>query len=226
MAASRSRRASGSAFESIYGHGFVRVAVCTPRVEVASPSYNAAQTLALARQAAAEQAALALFPELGLSAYSNEDLFQQDALLDASLAALESLAEGSRDLGTLILAGLPLRVDDRLFNCAVALQRGRVLGVVPKTYLPNYREFYEKRQFAAAPQALSSSVGCSARTRRSAADCFLLRATSKVVCCTSRSARISGYRCRRARSPRWQAPRSSRICRRATSPSARRTIAG
>jgi hypothetical protein len=131
MAASRSRRASGSAFESIYGHGFVRVAVCTPRVEVASPSYNAAQTLALARQAAAEQAALALFPELGLSAYSNEDLFQQDALLDASLAALESLAEGSRDLGTLILAGLPLRVDDRLFNCAVALQRGRVLGVVP-----------------------------------------------------------------------------------------------
>ena len=158
MAASRSRRASGSAFESIYGHGFVRVAVCTPRVEVASPSYNAAQTLALARQAAAEQAALALFPELGLSAYSNEDLFQQDALLDASLAALESLAEGSRDLGTLILAGLPLRVDDRLFNCAVALQRGRVLGVVPKTYLPNYREFYEKRQFAAAPQALSSSV--------------------------------------------------------------------
>src|SRR4029450_6457254 len=104
MPASQSRRASLPVFDSIYEHGFVRVAVCTPRVEVASPSYNAEQTLALARQAAAERATLALFPELGLSAYSNEDLFQQEALLDASLSGLETLAEGTRDLETLILA--------------------------------------------------------------------------------------------------------------------------
>jgi len=158
MAASQSRRTPTPAFESIYRHGFLRVAVCTPRVEVASPEFNARQTLSLVRQAAEERAALALFPELGLSAYSNEDLFQQDALLDASLAGLADLADASRDLSTVVIVGLPLQLDGRLFNCAVVLQHGRVLGVVPKSYLPNYREFYEKRQFAAAPQALSSSV--------------------------------------------------------------------
>jgi NAD+ synthase (glutamine-hydrolysing) len=158
MAASPSRRTRSPVFESIYRHGFVRVAVCTPGVEVASPAYNSRQTLALARQAAAERAAVALFPELGLSAYSNEDLFQQDALLDATLDGLAFLANGSRDLPTVIIVGMPLRFDDRLFNCAVVLHRGRVLGVVPKSYLPNYREFYEKRQFASAAQALSTST--------------------------------------------------------------------
>src|SRR5262245_14868031 len=118
MAASPPRRASAPVFESIYRHGFARVAVCTPHVEVASPAYNARQTLALVRQAAAEHAAIALFPELGLSSYSNEDLFQQDALLDASLAGLAELADGSRNLATLVVVGLPLRLDGRLFNCA------------------------------------------------------------------------------------------------------------
>ena len=105
MAASQSRRTPTPAFDSIYRHGFLRVAVCTPRVEVASPEVNARQTLSLVRQAAAERAALALFPELGLSAYSNEDLFQQDALLDASLAALTELAGASRDLATVVVVG-------------------------------------------------------------------------------------------------------------------------
>ena len=155
----KSRRPQSEApFNSIYRHGFVRVAVATPRVEVASPTYNLAQTLVLARQAAAKRAVLAVFPELGLSAYSNEDLFQQDALLDASLAALAGLVDASRALPLVLVAGLPLRAEDRLFNCGVAVHRGRILGAVPKTYLPNYREFYEKRQFAPAAQALSTSV--------------------------------------------------------------------
>jgi NAD+ synthase (glutamine-hydrolysing) len=145
-------------FHSIYRHGFVRVAVGTPRVEVASPGFNAEQTLELARRAAGERAVLVLFPELGLSAYSNEDLFQQDALLDASLAALARVVEGSRELPLVMVVGLPLRVDARLFNCAAVIQRGRILGLVPKTYLPNYREFYEKRQFAPGTQAVSRSV--------------------------------------------------------------------
>ena len=157
MAKSR-RPPSEAPFNSIYRHGFVRVAVATPRVEVASPTYNLAQTLVLARQAAAKRAVLAVFPELGLSAYSNEDLFQQDALLDASLAALAGLVDASRALPLVLVAGLPLRAEDRLFNCGVVVHRGRVLGAVPKTYLPNYREFYEKRQFAPAAQALSTSV--------------------------------------------------------------------
>jgi NAD+ synthase (glutamine-hydrolysing) len=157
MAKSR-RPAPEAPFNSIYRHGFVRVAVATPRVEVASPTYNLAQTLVLARQAAAKRAVLAVFPELGLSAYSNEDLFQQDALLDASLAALAGLVDASRALPLVLVAGLPLRAEDRLFNCGVVVHRGRILGAVPKTYLPNYREFYEKRQFAPAAQALSTSV--------------------------------------------------------------------
>src|SRR5512139_2391287 len=145
-------------FTSIYRHGFVRVAVATPRVEVASPALNVAETIRLAREAASQLAVLAVFPELGLSAYSNEDLFQQDALLDASLEALHTLVETSRDLPLAIAVGLPLRADDRLFNCAVLVHRGRLLGAVPKSYLPNYREFYERRQFAPAAQAMATSL--------------------------------------------------------------------
>ncbi|MBC8075839.1 MAG: NAD(+) synthase, partial [Chloroflexales bacterium] len=98
------------------------------------------------------------FPELGLSAYSNEDLFHQDALLDASVEALGQLAEASRALAPVLLVGAPLRFDSKLFNCAVAIYRGRVLGVVPKTYLPNYREFYEKRQFTSGRDAVRREV--------------------------------------------------------------------
>jgi NAD+ synthase (glutamine-hydrolysing) len=154
----RSRPAAQPPFESIYRHGFARVAVATPRVEVASPAANVAQTIDLARRAARERALLVVFPELGLSAYSNEDLFQQDALLDASLDALQALLSASRNLPLAIAVGLPLRADDRLFNCAILLHRGRLLGAVPKSYLPNYREFYERRQFAPAAQALSTSL--------------------------------------------------------------------
>jgi NAD+ synthase (glutamine-hydrolysing) len=157
MAKSR-RLPTAPPFQSIYRHGFVRVAVATPRVEVASPAMNLEGTLELAREAAARQAVLAVFPELGLSAYSNEDLFQQDALLDASLEALAKLVGASRSLPVTLVAGLPLRADGRLFNCAVVVHRGRILGAVPKSYLPNYREFYEKRQFAPAAQALSKSL--------------------------------------------------------------------
>jgi NAD+ synthase (glutamine-hydrolysing) len=145
-------------FDSIYRHGYVRVAVATPRVEVAAPAANAAETVELARQIASERAVFALFPELGLSAYSNEDLFHQDALLDASLAALGKVVEASRDLPLTLAVGLPLRADGRLFNCAVLVRRGRLLGAVPKSYLPNYREFYERRQFAPAAQAVSTSL--------------------------------------------------------------------
>lgn len=154
----KSRRATQPPFASLYRHGFARVAVATPRVEVASPDFNVSQTLDLARQAARQHAVLAVFPELGLSAYSNEDLFQQDALLDASLDALGMLVEASRELPLAIAVGLPLRADDRLFNCAVLVHRGRLLGAVPKSYLPNYREFYERRQFAPAAQAISTSL--------------------------------------------------------------------
>ena len=106
----------------------------------------------------AARAALAVFPELGVSAYSNEDLFQQDALQAASIRAVTDLVERSADWGPMLVVGAPLRVQSRLFNCAFVIHRGAVLGIVPKSYLPNYREFYEKRQFSAARDALSDEI--------------------------------------------------------------------
>jgi NAD+ synthase (glutamine-hydrolysing) len=145
-------------FHSIYRHGFVRTAVCISALRVADPAYNVERTMVLARRASDEQAAIALFPEMGITAYTNDDLFHQDALLEAAQTALQQLVDASRALTPVLLVGAPVRVDGQLFNCAVVIYRGKVLGVVPKTYLPNYREFYEKRQFTAARSAVRREI--------------------------------------------------------------------
>jgi len=147
-------------FFNFYRHNFVRIAVAVPEVKVADPQHNAAQTITLLRQAAQRQAAIAVFPELGLSAYSCEDLFQQQALLDGCLQALSEVLAASRDVPAVAVVGLPLRVDGLLYNCAAVVHRGAILGVVPKTYLPNYREFYEARQFASGRGALRENIEC------------------------------------------------------------------
>jgi NAD+ synthase (glutamine-hydrolysing) len=147
-----------TAFHSIYSHDFVRAAVCVPFVRVADPSYNVERTLELARRASELDAAVALFPELGLSAYSNEDLFHQDALLEATLHGLAKVRDESRELSPVLLVGAPLRFSGQLFNCGVVVYRGRILGVVPKSYLPNYREFYERRQFTPGGCAVDREV--------------------------------------------------------------------
>lgn len=136
-----------SDFFNPYRHHFVRVAVAVPEVRVADPDFNAAQTVALMGRAAEERVALVVFPELGLSAYSCEDLFHQQALLTGCREALARVLKETAELPLLAAVGLPLEIDGRLYNCAALIHRGRVLGVVPKTYLPNYREFYERRQF-------------------------------------------------------------------------------
>jgi NAD+ synthase (glutamine-hydrolysing) len=145
-------------FNSIYSHGFIRTAVCVPSLRVADPAYNAERTLELARQASERHAALALFPELGISAYSNEDLFHQDALLEAVIEALGRMVRESESLVPVLVVGAPLRFDGKLFNCGVVIYRGRVLGIAPKSYLPNYREFYEKRQFTSGRDAIRREV--------------------------------------------------------------------
>jgi NAD+ synthase (glutamine-hydrolysing) len=142
-------------YDSMYRHGFARVAVCVPTVCLGSPDQNAARTIALAERAHEADATVALFPELGLTGYSNEDLFHQDALLDSALAALARVVDASRRLRPLLVVGLPLRVEQKLFNCAAVVHGGTVLGVTPKTYLPNYREFYERRQFTPGSHARS-----------------------------------------------------------------------
>ena len=135
-------------FRSLYTHGFVRAAICTPHVAIGDPALNAARTEALARRADADGAAVTLFPELGLSAYTADELFFQQPLLERTRAAIAWLANATSDLSSVIIVGAPLQTDGRLYNCAVVLHRGAILGVVPKSYLPNYREFYEKRYFA------------------------------------------------------------------------------
>ncbi len=151
-------RAEEIDFFNPYRHGFARVAVAVPRIRVADPAFNAGETIAMLGQAAAQGAVVVAFPELGLSAYTCDDLFHQRALLDACEAALGRVAEATATIAAIAIVGVPLRADHRLFNCAAVVGNGRVLGVVPKTYLPNYGEFYEARQFQAGDTAVSTSV--------------------------------------------------------------------
>jgi len=145
-------------FFNLYRHNFARVAVCIPEVRVADPAFNAGKTIALLEEAARRGAVLALYPELGLSAYSCEDLFHQQALLDGTKAALGQVVAASREIPVIAVVGAPLVVDNLLYNCAVVVHRGRVLGVTPKTYLPNYREFYELRQFTPGDSAARATI--------------------------------------------------------------------
>ncbi len=145
-------------FESIYRHGYVRVAAAVPRVRIGDPVFNAEHTVELARQADEQAAALIVFPELGLTAYTADDLFHQDALLDATLEAIEQIRIASERLTPVIVVGAPLRSEQGVFNAAVIVHSGRVLGAVPKSYLPEYREFYEKRQFRAARDLLRPEI--------------------------------------------------------------------
>ena len=140
--------AKKEAFLSIHRQGFVRVAGCTPRVHVGDPAANAGEVLALMRAAEARHVDLALFPELGMSAYAIDDLLLQDALLESVDESLRRIAEASKALRQVCIVGAPIRRNNRLYNCAVVIARGRILGVVPKSFLPNYREYYENRWFA------------------------------------------------------------------------------
>ena len=145
-------------FFNLYSHRFARVAVGVPRCRVADPAFNADETLALAREAAAKGAALVAFPELGLPAYTCDDLFHQRALLDACKTALAKIVEASKTLPVALIVGMPLQVDHSLYNCAIVVARGVVLGAVPKTYLPNYGEFYEARQYTPADSAVARDI--------------------------------------------------------------------
>ncbi|GGX62037.1 NAD(+) synthase [Streptomyces anandii] len=145
-------------FWSIYQHGFARVAACTGHTVIADPPANAEAVLRQARECAREGVAVAVFPELGLCGYSIEDLLLQDALLDQVEEALAQVVAGSADLLPVLVVGAPLRHRNRIYNCAVVVHRGRVLGVVPKSYPPNYREFYERRQIGDGADERGGSI--------------------------------------------------------------------
>jgi NAD+ synthase (glutamine-hydrolysing) len=146
-------------FHAIHSHGFVRVAACTPAVAVGDPAFNGAEVLTMARQGAARGCDLMLFPELGLSAYAIDDLFLQEALLAKVEGEIGRLAAASAELAPVLVVGAPIRHNGALYNAAIVIARGRILGVVPKSFLPNYREYYENRWF----QPGAGVVGLEAR---------------------------------------------------------------
>jgi NAD+ synthase (glutamine-hydrolysing) len=131
--------------------GFISVACGTPKVRLADCNENAEQTFTLMRAAAQAGVKFLVLPELGLTGYTCGDLFYQNALLAGAEEALATVLEATRHLELVAAVGLPVRVHNSLYNCAAVIQSGKILGVVPKSHIPNYSEFYEKRQFAAAP---------------------------------------------------------------------------
>ncbi len=134
------------------------MSVAVPEVRVADVPFNVSATVDLARQAHEAHSVLVVFPELGLTSYTADDLFHQDALLEAACHGLEQVVDASVELNPLVLVGMPLRHDGRLYNVAVAVHRGAILGIVPKSYLPNYREYYEKRHFASGRHVRSAHL--------------------------------------------------------------------
>jgi NAD+ synthase (glutamine-hydrolysing) len=145
-------------FASPAAHGFVRVACVTPKVHIADPVANLEEHIALAKRAGAAGADLVVFPELSLTGYSLDDLFTQELLLDACKSALEELVRASKGVGPVLVVGAPLRIANSVYNCAVVIHAGRALGVVPKTYLPNYREYYERRYFASGADLVPEMI--------------------------------------------------------------------
>ncbi len=131
-------------------YGFINVAAAVPAIKVADIDYNVMQIESLMAQAEGKGVEILVTPELCITGYSCQDLFREQLLLDKSEEGILQLLDFTRKLDTILIVGAPVLVNSLLYNCAVVIQRGQILGVVPKTYLPNYGEFYEKRWFASA----------------------------------------------------------------------------
>ena len=159
-----------SSFFSPYGHQFIRVGACVPAVAPAEPERNTAAVEAMLADGDRARVALMVFPELCLSAYAIDDLLFQDAVLDAVERQVAHLIDASRERFPVFVVGAPLRAQGQLYNCAVAIHRGRVLGVVPKVFLPNYREFYERRHFASGIGMAGRSIALAGHSAPFGAD--------------------------------------------------------
>src|SRR6516162_5044409 len=196
-----------SPFFSPYRHQFIRVGACVPQVAVTEPRRNADNVLGLLAEGDKARVALMVFPELCLSAYAIDDLLFQDAVLGEVALQVDRLICASGELFPIFVVGAPLRSQGHLYNCGVVIHRGALLGVVPKVFLPNYREFYERRHFTSGDGMVDRSRSPAVKPR-SAAICCLLHAAVRVSPFMSRSARICGSRNRRARLRRSPAQRS------------------
>lgn len=161
--------------------GFYRVATCSPVVKVADAEFNTARILELAEKAAAHSASVVLFPELAVTAYSCGDLFHNETLLNAAEHAVSQIAEKSASLPSVFIVGAPVRRQNRLFNAAVVIQHGRLCGIVPKTNLPNYREFYEKRYFSSGYGIRNATADFAGQTEIPFGTDLIFRSGSELV---------------------------------------------
>jgi len=143
---------------SLNQYGLIRAGVAVPYLEVANPSLNIEQMRNIIMKASARKVQVLLFPELCVTGYSAGDLFNQRLLLESAEKELFNLLHATRETKLLIAIGMPIMADNQLFNCAVMIHEGHILGAIPKTFIPNYSEFYEKRWFASALNRISNKV--------------------------------------------------------------------
>jgi len=172
---------SSEAFIDVRSHGFVRLAIAVPRIHVGDPTANVDHHAEQIETASGRGAAYALFPELSLTGYTCADLFHSQALLEGTLEALGALLESTREIGMAFSFGMPLRIDHGVFNVAVTCSRGKILSVTPKTYLPQYREFYETRYFARAAESQTETLSLCGQDAPFGTDVLLRTDDPRVV---------------------------------------------
>lgn len=197
-------------------YGYVKVASAVPTVKVADCVSNIKEIESQIAMAEGQGAEIIVFPELCVTGYTCQDLFRQQLLLDATENCVMQLLEFSRQLDIISIIGVPLVAGDLLLNCAVVIQRGKILGIVPKTFLPNYSEFYEKRWFASSQDLRPQEIRYAGHPVfiTPARNCSVLA----TACCSAwRFARTCGFPRLRATTLPWRAPKSSSTSRRAMS---------
>jgi|GEM_PF-4907624 len=153
-------------------YGFVRVAAATPRVKVADTAFNKKEMEALIEKAEHEKVSLLVFPELSVTGYTCGDLFGSNLLIESAEKAVLALRDSTRGLEVTVVAGAPVRYNDRLYNCAIVIRNGQVKGIVPKIYMPTYNEFYEARWFSSGSDFLSGNVHNEGRFFHDGSDSF------------------------------------------------------
>lgn len=187
-------------------YGFVKVAAAVPHIQVADCFYNIEKIEGLMRQASEKGVQIIAFPELSVTAYTCLDLFAQQTLLDGAETALLQLVSNTADLNILAIVGVPLRTGNQLINAAVVFQKGVIRGVVPKTYLPNYKEFQEQRWFTSATELRTSTISIGEKNTRWAATCCSVRDNSRLA---SRYAKTFGSPSPPVPCWQWKEPTSS-----------------
>ena len=139
-------------------YGFIRVGACIPKLKVADVTYNVSEIINNMKEAEKKEVAILVFPELSLTGYTCSDLFFQEELINNTMIGISDIVKESKNMDLTVIIGAPIRISNQLFNCGIVINRGKILGIVPKTYIPNYNEFYEKRWFAPSVDLLKDKI--------------------------------------------------------------------